>query len=53
LKRRIGYFEWAAQVAEGCRGVNGALDEAFDAAHAAGLEALVGSKSNFVDKGSN
>lgn len=53
LKRRIGYFEWAAQVAEGCRGVNGALDEAFDAAHVAGLEALVGSKSNFVDKGSN
>jgi len=40
VARKHEYFAWAAAVAEGCRGVNPALEAAFDAAHAEGLAAL-------------
>ena len=40
LKRQREYFEWAARVVAGCRGVNATLERWFDEAHAAGLEAL-------------
>jgi len=40
LKRQREYFDWATRVVDGCRGVNPSLEREFDAAHAAGLEAL-------------
>lgn len=40
LKRQRDYFDWAARVVAGCRGVNASLEKWFDEAHAAGLEAL-------------
>ena len=40
LERRREYVAWAAEVIAGCRGVDGFLEEAFDAAHAAAVEAL-------------
>ena len=40
LKRQREYFDWAARVVAGCRGVNASLEKWFDEAHAAGLEAL-------------
>ena len=40
LKRQREYFEWAARVVAGCRGVNPTLEKWFDEAHAAGLRAL-------------
>jgi (p)ppGpp synthase/HD superfamily hydrolase len=38
--RVAGYLAWAAEVVAGCRGVNAALEAAFDTAYAAGLDAL-------------
>jgi guanosine-3',5'-bis(diphosphate) 3'-pyrophosphohydrolase len=32
LERRLAYFDWAERVVASCRGVNAALDEAFDRA---------------------
>jgi (p)ppGpp synthase/HD superfamily hydrolase len=40
LKRQREYFDWAARVVAGCRGVNASLEKWFDEAHAAGMEAL-------------
>jgi (p)ppGpp synthase/HD superfamily hydrolase len=40
LDRRREYFDWAARVAAGCRGVSPELERRFDEAHAAGLAAL-------------
>lgn len=40
IKRQREYFEWAARVVAGCRGVNPTLERWFDEAHAAGLRAL-------------
>ncbi|MBL0173907.1 MAG: bifunctional (p)ppGpp synthetase/guanosine-3',5'-bis(diphosphate) 3'-pyrophosphohydrolase [Ignavibacteria bacterium] len=40
LRRRREYFDWAERVVAGCRGVNPALDAAFDEALAAGRAAL-------------
>ena len=40
LARRREYFDWAARVAAGCRGVSPDLERRFDEAHAAGLAAL-------------
>ncbi len=40
LERKAEYFEWARQVAEGCRGQNEKLDALFDASHRHGLEML-------------
>jgi (p)ppGpp synthase/HD superfamily hydrolase len=40
LKRQREYFDWAARVVAGCRGVNASLEKWFDEAHAAGLEVL-------------
>jgi len=39
-QRQREYFEWAGQVAEGCRGVNPVLEKWFDEARAAGIAAL-------------
>lgn len=39
-ERTLAYFAWAAEVVAGCRGVNAALEAAFDAAHAEGTAAL-------------
>lgn len=39
-ERRIGYFNWAREVAMGLRGVNPELEAAFDEAYERGLEAL-------------
>ena len=36
--RRRDYFDWAKRVADGCRGVNGFLEQAFDRAWQAGTE---------------
>ncbi len=38
--RQREYFEWAAKVVEGLRGVNPSLEAEFDAAHRAGLQAI-------------
>ncbi len=38
--RKREYFEWARQVADGCRGVNAELEAWFDEAYEAGLRAL-------------
>lgn len=38
--RKAEYFDWAARVVAGCRGVNSRLDAMFDEAHRAGTEAL-------------
>ncbi|MGE0455299.1 MAG: HD domain-containing protein [Vicinamibacteria bacterium] len=38
--RKRAYFEWAAQVVEGCRGVSPELEARFDEAHRVGLAAL-------------
>lgn len=38
--RRVAYFEWAAKVVAGCRGVNAQLEAGFDQAHRAGLATL-------------
>ena len=40
VARKREYFEWAAQVVEGCRGVNPWLEDTFDQAHRDGLSAL-------------
>lgn len=40
LERQREYFDWAARVVAGCRGVNPTLEKWFDEAHAAGLRAL-------------
>ena len=39
-QRQREYFEWAGEVAQGCRGVNPTLERWFDEARAAGLAAL-------------
>lgn len=39
-ERKRDYFEWAAAVIAGCRGVNAGLERQFDQAHAAGLAGL-------------
>ncbi len=39
-KRKRRYFEWAAEVVAGCRGLNKNLEQAFDEVHAAGMEVL-------------
>ena len=39
-ERTRAYFEWAAEVVAGCRGVSAQLEAAFDAAHAEGLALL-------------
>ena len=36
-QRKREYFEWAAQVIAGCRGVNAQLEELFDRAYAEGM----------------
>ena len=41
-RRQRDYFEWAAKVVDGCRGVNKNLEAQFDAAHRAGLQAIEG-----------
>ncbi len=40
LRRQREYFEWAARVVEGCRGVNRKLEAQFDAAYETGLLAI-------------
>jgi len=40
LRRQREYFEWAAKVVAGCRGVNQNLEAQFDAAYESGLLAL-------------
>jgi (p)ppGpp synthase/HD superfamily hydrolase len=40
VQRQREYFEWAGEVAQGCRGVNPTLERWFDEARAAGLAAL-------------
>jgi len=40
LDRQREYFEWAARVVAGCRGVNPWLERQFDAAYRAGLRKL-------------
>jgi len=40
LTRKREYFEWAARVVAGCRGVNRALEARFDEAHRRGLAAF-------------
>lgn len=42
LERRREYFHWAQAVVAGCRGVNAALEHAFDEAFASGLRQLAG-----------
>ena len=44
IRRQREYFEWAAKVVDGCRGINKNLEAQFDAAHSAGLQALKGRK---------
>ena len=39
-QRQRDYFDWAARVAEGCRGVNATLEKWFDEASAEGIAAL-------------
>jgi guanosine-3',5'-bis(diphosphate) 3'-pyrophosphohydrolase len=39
-QRQREYFEWAGQVAQGCRGVNATLERWFDEARAEGLAVL-------------
>ncbi len=39
-QRQRDYFEWAGQVAQGCRGVNPTLEKWFDEARAEGITAL-------------
>lgn len=41
-QRQRDYFEWAGQVAQGCRGVNSTLEKWFDEASAEGIAALDG-----------
>lgn len=41
-ERREAYFHWAKQVVDGLRGVNSALEAAFDNIHAEGLRAIQG-----------
>ncbi len=52
-QRKREYFEWAAKVVEGCRGVNARLEAAFDEAYRAGLCALAGcgKTRDLVDRG--
>ena len=38
--RKRDYFEWAAKVVAGCRGVNRALEAQFDEAYQSGLAAF-------------
>jgi (p)ppGpp synthase/HD superfamily hydrolase len=40
LRRQQEYFEWAAKVVEGCRGINRKLEAQFDAVYKAGLLAI-------------
>jgi (p)ppGpp synthase/HD superfamily hydrolase len=40
LARQHAYFEWAARVVAGCRGVNAELEARFDEAYEAGLRAI-------------
>ncbi len=39
-ERKAGYFEWAAEVVAGCRGVNAKLEGWFDDAYASGTTTL-------------
>ncbi len=39
-ERKRAYFDWAASVAAGCRGVNGYLEDAFDRAWRHGVDQL-------------
>lgn len=39
-RRKVEYFEWAEQVAAGCRGTNDRLEGWFDEAHRQGMRAL-------------
>ena len=40
LQRQREYFDWAAKVVAGCRGINPTLESWFDEAHQAGLAGL-------------
>ena len=40
LQRQREYFDWAAQVVAGCRGINSKLEAQFDEAYKAGLAGL-------------
>jgi (p)ppGpp synthase/HD superfamily hydrolase len=40
--RKRAYFEWAAEVVAGCRGINATLEAEFDDAHRRGLAQLEG-----------
>lgn len=40
--RKRGYFAWARNVAAGCRGVNAALEDAFDQVWHRGMDGLAG-----------
>ena len=40
LQRKREYFDWAAKVVAGCRGINPTLESWFDEAHRAGLAGL-------------
>lgn len=48
--RTRAYFAWAAAVVAGCRGVNAALEAAFDQAHAEGISALAAVSGRGVTK---
>jgi guanosine-3',5'-bis(diphosphate) 3'-pyrophosphohydrolase len=39
-ERRVTYFHWAKDVVDGLRGVNSALEAAFDTAYEEGLQAI-------------
>jgi (p)ppGpp synthase/HD superfamily hydrolase len=43
-RRMREYFDWAARVVAGCRGVNDRLEQAFDEAYRAGISALDAAK---------
>jgi GTP diphosphokinase / guanosine-3',5'-bis(diphosphate) 3'-diphosphatase len=39
-RRQLEYLEWASKVVAGCRGISSSLEEQFDEAYHAGLEAI-------------
>ncbi|MFN8208040.1 MAG: HD domain-containing protein [Bacteroidales bacterium] len=39
-QRKRAYFEWAAEVVNGCRGINPALDKVFDEVYEKGIQTL-------------
>ena len=45
-EQRAGYVEWSAHVVEGCRGINAALEECWDAALTHARRALAGPMSS-------